>query len=256
MRVKYLLIALVVLFAIGILVSPGYAKIGPETIVGIWLLDEGIGDLAKDSSGNGYHGKVPEKAQWVEGKFGKALEFDGSGYVVVPHHDNLSLETYSLLAWVKVPKPTGVWGGIILKRASPDLGYGIWVRPDSGTLHNSHKLAGRTNQIVESITTVTDGEWHHVAGTYDLNVSKAYVDGILEAEKPFSDKPNVSDIPFTIGGGVIDFNIVGVIDEAAAFSVALSEGDIKDIMNNGLSIMTAVESSGRLSTTWAGIKAK
>ncbi len=30
-----------------------YAQVDQETVVGIWLFDEGGGDVAKDSSGNG-----------------------------------------------------------------------------------------------------------------------------------------------------------------------------------------------------------
>ena len=34
------------------------AKINPESIVGIWLFDEGKGDAAADSSGNGNDGEI------------------------------------------------------------------------------------------------------------------------------------------------------------------------------------------------------
>lgn len=51
-----------------------YAKIDPETVVGIWLLNEGEGDVAKDSSENGFDGTI-EGAEWVDGRFGSALSF-------------------------------------------------------------------------------------------------------------------------------------------------------------------------------------
>ena len=34
------------------------AEIDPNSIVGLWLFDEGKGNEAEDSSGNGYHGDI------------------------------------------------------------------------------------------------------------------------------------------------------------------------------------------------------
>ena len=46
----------------------------------------------------------------------------------------------------------------------------------------------------------------------------------------------------------------GVIDEVGVFNAALPEGDIKGIMNNGLSGMTVISPSGKLAATWGEIK--
>ena len=54
-----------------------YAKIDEASIIGMWLFDEGEGDVALDSSGNGNNGKLMNDPKWVEGKFGKALSCDG-----------------------------------------------------------------------------------------------------------------------------------------------------------------------------------
>jgi len=50
--------------------------------------DEGTGDTVKDGSGNGNDGNIT-KAKWVNGKFSKALEFDGSAFVEVASSDSL-----------------------------------------------------------------------------------------------------------------------------------------------------------------------
>ena len=54
-----------------------HAAINSSTAMGIWLLDEGDGDTAYDSSGNGNHGKI-SGAAWAGGMFGSALSFDGA----------------------------------------------------------------------------------------------------------------------------------------------------------------------------------
>ena len=54
-----------------------YAKIDPNTCVGMWIFDENEGDIAKDSSGKGHDGTI-QNAKRVDGKFGAALELDGA----------------------------------------------------------------------------------------------------------------------------------------------------------------------------------
>jgi len=50
--------------------------------------DAGQGDVAVDLSGNGHDGSI-EGAKWVEGKFGKALSFNGTDtFVEVPFADD------------------------------------------------------------------------------------------------------------------------------------------------------------------------
>lgn len=67
-----------------------------EGLVAEWHFDEGSGTIAKDESGSGNDGAI-YGAKWVEGKFGKALEFDGvDDYVKVPDDDSLDVTTLSL----------------------------------------------------------------------------------------------------------------------------------------------------------------
>ena len=63
------------------------AEFDLETVVGMWLFDEGKGNTAADSSENGNDGKLENDPKWTkDGKFGAAMEFDGNeskGHVVV-----------------------------------------------------------------------------------------------------------------------------------------------------------------------------
>ena len=78
------------------------AAINPDSIVGIWLLDEGQGDTVKDTSGNGNDGKIIN-AKWTNGKFGKALEFNGSARVEIPPSESIDdfRDGFTYLLWVK-----------------------------------------------------------------------------------------------------------------------------------------------------------
>ena len=71
---------------------PSLAEIDPKNITGMWLFDEGKGGTAADSSENGNDGEI-HGAKWVDGKFGKALEFDGaSNWVEVPHSNTVGFK--------------------------------------------------------------------------------------------------------------------------------------------------------------------
>ena len=59
-------------------------------IVGLWLLDEGKGDVAVDSSGRGHDGKITG-CKWVDGKIEKALRFEAGNTMEVPHHDDFNV---------------------------------------------------------------------------------------------------------------------------------------------------------------------
>ena len=87
---KSVRISLVGFMAVFLLIPlQGFADIDPESITGMWLFDEGKGGVATDASENGNDGEI-HGAKWVDGKFGKALEFDGaSNWVEVPHSNTV-----------------------------------------------------------------------------------------------------------------------------------------------------------------------
>ena len=49
------------------------------SLVGWWTFDEGSGTIAYDYSGQGNDGTIEGDPQWVAGKIGGAMQFDGDG---------------------------------------------------------------------------------------------------------------------------------------------------------------------------------
>ena len=102
MKTRVLSISALVLFIVGTLAVSSYAILDPDTIVGIWKFDEGKGDTTKDSSENGNDGELKNKPKWVDGKFGKALEFDGSSFVDMGNDESLQFDgNVTIVFWVK-----------------------------------------------------------------------------------------------------------------------------------------------------------
>jgi len=249
----FIKLSLVSIFIFGLAVQ-AFAAVDPADIIGIWLFDEGSGESTEDGSGNGRDGMLVGKAEWVdEGKFGKAIEFDG-GYVKVEHDDDMSLETFSMTVWVNVPGPVATFQYVVGKESWPDRNYAMWILPD---LINVGITSGAAdNQTAGGVA--ADDEWHHLAGTYDKKFLRTYVDGVRTSQLGLASTPNTNaTAPLMIasqppGGGGPTY---GLIDEVGVFNVGLEEEDVLNIMQKGLSMfITAVEPGSKLCTVWGALK--
>ena len=108
--------ALIWVFVISIFIAHEGFALRLNDIVGMWLFEEDDEDeIVIDSSGNGHDGIVvgsPEKRE--NGKFGNAINLSASNYVKIPHSEDLSLQTYTITAWVSTVDK-GRWIGIVSK---------------------------------------------------------------------------------------------------------------------------------------------
>lgn len=249
-----MIVGMAVLFAAVILVNPSYARIDPKTIVAIWLFDEPVEDVVEDISGNSHDGKVIGKLDQVEGKFGLALEFPGTttDYVEVPDHEDLRItDAITLMGWAKADNS----GADIVGKDSPgNRDYNIHI-----TNSNNGGRIYLSGTSITGTTDITDGEWHHVAGTWDGSEAKIYVDGVEEASGAFAGPITTSDVPVEIGyrsGVSSPLLFTGAIDEVVIFNEALTEDEIKGIITRGLAKLLAVEYAGKLTTTWGNVKAR
>ena len=104
MGLRSLLLGAFALFAVSILVSPGYARIDPGTVFALWLFHEEGEDKELDLSGNGNDGTIFGNPNWTEGKFGEAMEFDGlDDNIDFGDNDNLDvgMDDFSIVVWIK-----------------------------------------------------------------------------------------------------------------------------------------------------------
>jgi hypothetical protein len=222
------------------------------------LFDDGKGDVAMDSSGNKNDGKLTNDPKWVDGKVGKALEFDGANsHVVVTNSDSLNpTDAITLTAWVYPKGFTANGNGILTKDGQYILGVN-W--PQGG---NAEKItqwlnfAAGVGWIIFSGDAVKQDEWNHIAVTYDGSVRKAYLNGkmVNSADQKGALSVTANNVLIAQGNtGVGSQAFKGIIDELALFNVALSDTDIRDSM---VGFFFAVEPSGKLTTTWASVKSR
>ena len=258
-RLKLLCVSFMVLSLMFVGISS--AEIDFETCVGMWLFNEGSGDAAADSSGKNNNGTIHGGAKWVDGMFGSALSLNGSdAYVEIAHDDSLNVGGgHTIALWFKLDKvPTGGMGVM----TKDDWAPGFWW--DANIIrHHTHDPAATLHYVDADWEPDTD--WHHVAVTWDGEAFGVYLDaeeigsgvnGANIGRNPLTDKPLLFGIYLETGQhGQWGAFLGAIIDDVAIFNTALTGDDIGTLMTEGLGTTTDVEPSGKLTTTWAAIKA-
>ncbi len=202
--------------------------------LGYWAFDEGTGTAAKDSSVNGNNGRFVGAPVWVDGKLGKALQFDGvDDYIEVPHNAKLIPTTgqASVAVWINAQRhqgPGGAWQGILGKGGDPRL-YNIYTH-ESQTLHFSTGPSGAYIGS-NSTGTVPLNEWVHVVAVVN-NSHQYYINGAPAGT--FANGATVTaggTAVLTIGQtGAGESNyFLGEIDEPRVYDVALTADEVTQL---------------------------
>ena len=215
-------------------------------LVAHWRFDETSGTTAADSSGNGLNGTLGGDPQWVAGKIGGALEFDGDDYVDLgaPAVFDFGTEDFTITAWIKM---TATTRGSIFAIGGDD-GGGIRYTLAMGEGNDNKLTLTMDNDVSKNQamgdTIINDGEWHHVVGMIKGDVSLVYVDGV---EDGTIDLPEGYDLSGVLQHnayiGAITSNasntlhaekfMIGLIDDVRIYDTALTESEIQAAMKGG-----------------------
>jgi len=217
-------------------------------LVGYWKLNEGARTTAADLSPSGNTARLvnvdPAKC-WVEGRQGKALQFDGDkSYVEIPNSASLQAVQegdYTLAAWVK---PEGTLKssdaaydspcGIITKRGYHEgLTYG-----PRGHFALTHFLAGERAAEIATWEACPPGRFYHVVAVVDRTHGRVriYLNGKPSGESTF--EPGAAaraygEEPWRIGIGNPDAHadhrwpMKGIISDVVIHSRALGDDEIR-----------------------------
>ena len=188
-------------------------------LVACWDFDEGKGDVLHDRSGNENHGKI-HGATWVKCGDGHALRFDGEDdYVDCGNTPSLNITgPITIEAWVLPevrPKSEPLLAGKTYDS------YALTYYQD----YASYFYVGSGGN--KARTGVAMGAWQHVAGTFDGETLRLYINGKAAA----SSKSQFKTIPeggsFRIGGMVdAEGFFEGMIDDVRVYSRALGQREI------------------------------
>lgn len=201
-----------------------------EHTMQLWHFDEGEGTAAKDS----IHARVAQVqggVGWTEGRFGRALRFNGTDGKLVMDGDGFIIfkgdQGFTVEAWVKVFKQ-----GATQQIISCTPHYEMEVRAEGGMVSfNLQALDGSSSTRCTGQTDITDAKWHHVATVRDpaTGTLRLYIDGLLDAEtKETSAGKEVAIYRAAVVGGRAADNketLGGIVDEIRVSSVARKFGE-------------------------------
>ena len=246
------------------LIWTGAANAGiPQSgnLVALWLFDEGKGNVAKDSSGNGNNGELMKGPKWVDGKFGKALLFDGADdYVEVQNSPEFDItKELTIAVWAKFEEYPSHEQLILDKgpAGGPSQYYLGFEPAEKAYFLNFNGQNWHAGDDFDS-PAMSDTEWHHVAVTFDTAAGKikSCVDSNCNEYKTNDSLMSKGDSTLVIGSArflqnnpAYYFN--GTIDELAVFDTVLNHGEIKMLMESS---MAAVDAGGKIAATWAQLK--
>ncbi|MDA1190857.1 MAG: LamG domain-containing protein [Candidatus Poribacteria bacterium] len=234
------------------------AALDDSKIVAAWTFEEGEGNTVDDASAFGNHGAITGTPRWDNGKFGQALDFDGDDWVIVPHADSLNLNEMTVAAWVYLrgyPEDAR----IITKEFGIAAPYSVYTLLMSGDAYQHlefRPVLNNARQRVPSKVVVPLNRWVHVAATYDGAKVTLYIDGEIDTEQAFSGEMLTNEEPVYLGASQFwePRTYDGLMDDAALFNVALSQGDVQELMTVGLTATLDVEPSHKLAATWGALK--
>jgi hypothetical protein len=162
-----------------------------DHLAGCWLLNEGAGQMVRDTSGQHHDGSLSGNLAWMPDAFGPAVECDGyDDWISMGNCLNLGTDDVTLLALVRysaADQPEQWEGDHIAAIAGkgylgPSSGYGLsigagnkicWQVRNQGTVFS-----------IASNSALNDGQWHAAVAVCDRDSStglRLYIDGVPQS---------------------------------------------------------------------------
>jgi len=202
-----------------------------DGLIGYWPLDEDVAnDIATADGADTVGPTDTDSPALVEGRFDRAAQFDGKGFVNAGDVGHFGyFDSFTLAAWVH---PTADRGGTIISRMTDEAeadGYYLAMR-DGKLQLNLIKRWLDDSIRVETRACVPADRWSHVTATYDgsrkASGVRIYVDGVpqpLVVHHDFLNQTFALNEPLRIGGGGgPDGRFTGRLDDVRVYDRCLS----------------------------------
>ncbi len=169
----------------------------------------------------------------IAGDANNAAAFGGASHLLITGSESYfnpgkTFVNISLEAWIKVAKFDRDWQAILTK------GDSCWrLHRYANTDQLSFGTGGSANVAADDLAgvrSVNDDKWHHVVAAYDGFCKYLYIDGALDAWKPYTAGFDKNDQPVMIGNNSEQPTRQwgGSIDEVAIYQRALSPAEVAD----------------------------
>ena len=217
--------------------NTGSSTIASSNLVALWRFDQTSGNTVTDSSDNGFNGTGynMNSSDWVQGKVGNALSFDGvNKYVRITN--NAALDPLSQLTYACWIKPSVLNATIMGKNDLNVANFRVkyMALTSAGNLKFVDYNGTTNTYTATSGNEIQANTWQHVAITIVNNsVLKMYKDGSLIYTVAFGSDLLTEDEDFMIGAYLQTnsplnfFN--GLIDDVRVYNRALTPEEINGL---------------------------
>jgi hypothetical protein len=252
--------------AVLLFLTIGARAAGVDKSVILYLpFEEGKGDTTKDYSDTKIDGTLVNSPKWVDGRFGKALEFNGKdNYVEIPLDVNAHVDKgeLSLCAWVKVyAVATDAHGQtrqpIIMKgNGAAGWEFALYVYDTWGAGQSYWQCGGTGVTEPGAANTLVKGTWHAVCSTFKVKgATRVYVDGkvVIEDGARNGEICKTGTRPIRIASREDGQFLNAAVDEVRIYDRELTADEVASSMGAPLGGL-AVNPEGQLATRWARLK--
>lgn len=151
-------------------------------LLGWWLFNNGAGPNTYDIGPNNLTGVFSStNIIWTTGKFGKALDFNGTGIYVEAPVQKPKPTRITVGGWYYIVAVNGDYQRIIGTDTDP---IGTWagfrLDTSAGTPRFFVGINTGSSGGITSSTTFSTKKWYHVVGTYDGATLQIYINGKLD----------------------------------------------------------------------------
>jgi hypothetical protein len=164
----------------------------------------------------------------------RALDFDGTNdYVNASTAGVITGSNLSVSVWVNIARTLSTTQGIVVKNNNgASNNYGLWAF-SGGVRFWVHTASG----VRSAIASPSLNTWVHLCGTYDGSNLRIYLNGSLIQTVAGTGNIVTAAEPFWIGaiplGGTPIAPLLGRVDDARIWNVALNAGDVSYLHNSG-----------------------
>ncbi|SHF44052.1 Por secretion system C-terminal sorting domain-containing protein [Mariniphaga anaerophila] len=199
-----------------------------------YLFEEGAGNDVIDSEGSN-DGVLVNEAVRTSGASGMGLQFSGSGHVSLGEcfGENVQ-EEVTMSAWLKPATSSSGYQGIVMHGGPNTDSYALYIYPNTKTI--GFKTSGTTSSWFSAggVEELWDGNWHHVAVTYNGSEKVIYVDNVAVATISATGSIDSGyGYNLLIGAGrdeeVPTLLYEGMLDEVRIYNYALTVSAIGDL---------------------------
>jgi hypothetical protein len=213
-----------------------YKEIGTHAnLKAYYKMSNGTGTSLTDNSGNSNTGTLTNGPVWkASGCFAgsrQALDFDGlNDYINIPANSAYNTNMFTVEFWVKAnSSQVGNFRGIVDKGRYTGSGQSSQDWYFITYAGNGVIILGLPG--VGEVWFGTDGNWHHITGTYDGTTLRGYLDGVLDNDLPTGTRSSPSANGITVGCTQSnDYYFNGQIDELRLWNTARTATEIREGM--------------------------